>query len=607
MGNLSYLHLAASNVEPIQPCDAIQREKQYGAVTHAFDRMTPEQLITLPTARSAGIVSRLEPGSTGGLAAVIGITAAGGEAVTPPASSLASDILALEHRAFEQGDVHLATTLRRERLGMSRRTDTAPQPVDLWQRHEAPDLPRDCLPVSIERFAFEQGELMGADPAGLAMSALAVCAAAIPDSIELQVKQHDPSWRENARLWVGLVGMPSTKKSPVMRAAMRPLRAIDQDMASRNAIAVQAWGAVPKKEQSEPQPKQPRLVVQDSTIEALQETLKDSPLGVLSFQDELTGWFGAMEKYAGGKGAKADRGFWLQAFNGGPYAVNRIARGTLLIPNLGVGMLGGIQPEPLRAIASDMDDDGLLQRFLPVILRPATVGIDAPAGEGVGAYECLVERLHRLQPPCGAGNLAKGGPVAMSAEARACREVLEAEHVELVRALEIASPKLAGHLGKADGIFARLCLLWACIEADGLTAPAEISGDVAKRVARFVREFLRPSAVAFYAGVLGMSAGHDDLMSIANLIVSEGLTEVDARIVQRSGQRFRSIAADEVRRLCEKLEAFGWLAPTPVPKGGSPKWCVAPAVHDIFADRGREEAERRAKVREVIAGTLGGK
>ena len=104
-----------------------------------------------------------------------------------------------------------------------------------------------------------------------------------------------------------------------------------------------------------------------------------------------------------------------------------------------------------------------------------------------------------------------------------------------------------------------------------------------------------------------MSAGHDDLMSIANLIVSEGLEEVDARIVQRSGQRFRSVAADEVRRLCEKLEAFAWLSPVAVAKGASPKWRVAPAVHDIFADRGRAEAERRAKVREVIASTLGAK
>ena len=53
-----------------------------------------------------------------------------------------------------------------------------------------------------------------------------------------------------------------------------------------------------------------------------------------------------------------DRGFWLQAFNGGPYIVDRISRKSGLIPNLSVSLLGGIQPEPLRRIADEAVDDG---------------------------------------------------------------------------------------------------------------------------------------------------------------------------------------------------------------------------------------------------------
>jgi hypothetical protein len=65
-------------------------------------------------------------------------------------------------------------------------------PIDLWAKFDPPKLPVDVLPKAIERFAFEQGELMGADPVGLAMAALTVCGAAIPDNIELQVKKNDP-------------------------------------------------------------------------------------------------------------------------------------------------------------------------------------------------------------------------------------------------------------------------------------------------------------------------------------------------------------------------------------------------------------------------------
>ena len=39
-------------------------------------------------------------------------------------------------------------------------------PIDLWGKLETPGLPRGILPPVIEDFAFTQGELMGADPAG---------------------------------------------------------------------------------------------------------------------------------------------------------------------------------------------------------------------------------------------------------------------------------------------------------------------------------------------------------------------------------------------------------------------------------------------------------
>ena len=85
-------------------------------------------------------------------------------------------------------------------------------------------------------------------------------------------------------------------------------------------------------------------MMQDTTIEAAQEILKDSPNGVLSYQDELSGWFGAMDKYSGGRGAAKDRGFWLQSFNGGSYSVNRIGRGSVFIENLSVSIWAASSP-----------------------------------------------------------------------------------------------------------------------------------------------------------------------------------------------------------------------------------------------------------------------
>ena len=89
-------------------------------------------------------------------------------------------------------------------------------PVDLWAKFDPPTLPRGVLPEVIEEFAFDRGMTMGCDMSGIAVGALAVCAAAIPDDIKLQPKKHDTEWQEAARLWVALVGDPSTMKTPMI-------------------------------------------------------------------------------------------------------------------------------------------------------------------------------------------------------------------------------------------------------------------------------------------------------------------------------------------------------------------------------------------------------
>lgn len=475
------------------------------------------------------------------------------------------------------------------------------EPVDLWAGHTAPELPHGLLPGPIEIFARSQADTMGVDPAGLAMACLAVCAAAIPDEIQLQVKRHDPTWRESARLWVGLVGSPSMKKTPMIAAAVRPLKKIDANLMQSYVERRAKYDLLTPKERKEAErPLQERRIISDSTVEAAQEVLRDSPRGVLSLQDELSGWFGQMDKYAPGKGAQADRGFWLQAYNGGSYSLNRIGRGASYIPNCSIGLLGGIQPEPIRAIAGDTHDDGLVQRLIPVVLRPGKVGKDAPSDGTQAAYERLIERLDGLR--------AGDGPLRFDDAALAVRERLEAEHLELAGSLEAVAPKMAAHFGKHDGLFARLCVLWHCVESNsGGRVPEIISGATADRVAQFMVGFIRRNAVAFYAGLLGMSPGHERLVQLAAWIVSEGLDKVTARDVQRSGQTFRHVGADDVRSLCEKLEAFGWGAwGDPAPKSKVPPFLVNPRVHELFADHGKTEAERRAKARKLIAETVGG-
>ncbi len=124
--------------------------------------------------------------------------------------------------------------------------------------------------------------MMGADPGGLAVAALCVCAATVPDKIRVQVKVHDAHWFEPARLWAALVGDPSTKKSPILTQVVRALIRLDSDM-FRQFVSEQArFEALSKEEKATATaPRNVRLRLADATIEAAQEVLKDSHEGLL--------------------------------------------------------------------------------------------------------------------------------------------------------------------------------------------------------------------------------------------------------------------------------------------------------------------------------------
>ena len=477
-----------------------------------------------------------------------------------------------------------------------------PDPVDLWARYEPAKLPSGLLPPVIESYAASQAEMMGVDPGGVAMAALAVCSAAITDRICVQVKEHDPTWRESARLWVALIGPPSAKKTPIMGAAARPLNKIDSELFRQYLTHMEAYEEDQAAKKSERQgiskPLQKRLRIGDATVEAAQEVLKGSPDGVLSIQDELSGWFGAMDKYGGAKGSSGDRAFWLQAFNGGQYALNRVARGAALIPNLSISVLGGIQPEPLRRLVGDSVDDGLVQRLIPVPLHRAGVGIDAPRSGEMEAYDELVAAMWALRPYA-------DEPMRFSPEAQDIRRDLEQRHHDMMSA-ELISPKMASHFGKYDGIFARLCVLWHCIGAEGMASPLSvIPASTAALVANFLHTFIVPNAIAFYVGMLGLADDHETLVDLAAYIVANRLETVNSRVIQRAGRNLRAQTADECRTLCEKLESMGWLIETdPGQRSNTPRWRVNPIVHTRFAERSVKEQARKEKAKEAIREAL---
>ena len=489
-------------------------------------------------------------------------------------------------------------------------------PLDIFAEYPAPPIQRGMLPKAIEDYAFECGELIGVSPAMVAIPALVACAAALHDGVTIQPKRHETDWTESARLWCAVVGSPSVRKTPAIKRATRRLRKIDMELHEQNARA-QADYAEQAEQYKEAKkearktgvyikapeaPPNVRMVVEDITVEALSEVLKDNSRGVLAIQDELSGWFGSMDAYSGGgKSGSKDRAHWLEAYNGGGRVVDRVMRGTLKIPNWSVSMIGGIQPDAIRRIAQNMTDDGLMQRFM-IIIGQNEVEYDRP--KNIRAHQDfgnLVDHLYAVTPG--------SEPVQLSEDAHEVRQSLNAYAAELADYPALPSG-LRSHLGKWSGLFARLLLIFHAIECAGNKihpGSCLVSGATARQVDRLMRRFLLPHALAYYTDVLGASSDLEHARWIAGHILSKRLDIVTHRDLMQAYKQWRGMDEWRRQRVLQMLEDMGWIVPFSEEgirsgRKGASSYGVVPAVHAMFAEKAQAEARRRDRLRaEIVA------
>jgi hypothetical protein len=471
-------------------------------------------------------------------------------------------------------------------------------PADLWDTFGAPELPRGLLPPVIETCAFAYAKLQGSDPAGFAMGALMACAAVIPNRIRIQPKRHDP-WTQPTILWFAMVGSSSTMKSPIFRAATHVAEQLNKELVIDYKKKMEEWESLEAKEKKEtPKPKKLRLTVEDVTIESVQNIAEDSPDGLYMVKDELSGLFASMEQYGGKHGMSAARPFYLQAYEGRSYSWDRAgARGSGYIESLGLCMFGGIQPDLIRKIVWAGYDDGLVERFIPLILRDSEVDDDTPLPPEAKQFDALVRSLYRMR------KRHDSDLVKFDDEALKVREELAVKHNHLAKLFKHSNKSLASHIIKYNGVFARLCLLWHLIEHHDDTWESDIDVHTARRVARFIHEFLWPHAMSFYYGILQVGGEHDKLMQLAGYILAHKKEMVKNRDLQMSMQTFRGLTRKEIESVFEQLSALGWVdrhTPKTAKAGDPPHWKVNMAVHQLYAKRAKQEEQHREEVREMI-------
>jgi hypothetical protein len=271
-----------------------------------------------------------------------------------------------------------------------------PRPIENTLKPVAP-FDAELLPEILRDWVMDEADRMPCPPDFIAVTALCSLGIVIGARIGIKPKARD-DWMLVPNLWGGVVASPSTKKSPAITAAMKPLSRLIFDARQQHEEAIQDYelsmmshlsradglkdklkkagkttagntdtvAREIKKHQAE-QPVAPvlrRYRTNDSTVESLGELERGNPSGILVLRDELIGLLASIDR----DGKEGDRAFYLEGWNGiDSFDTDRILRGNINIENHCLSVFGGIQPDKLisylESALHGLSNDGLLQLF----------------------------------------------------------------------------------------------------------------------------------------------------------------------------------------------------------------------------------------------------
>ncbi len=270
--------------------------------------------------------------------------------------------------------------------------ETYPIPLPTLS-HEVKELNKDMLPECIRDYIFDIAERQQCPPDFVAVTAIIALSSLLGRKAIMQVKMHD-NWFATPNQWGVIIGRPSAMKSPSMKAALMPLRKIEEDNARiydeqlkefnieqelsdidkpikkkkitkllNSGDKDMARELLESNDKNTP-PIRKRLIINDSTIEKLGELLNENPNGLMLVRDELSGWLSILMREDG----QQDRAFYLECFDGdNKFSYHRIGRGTIEINNCTLSLIGGIQPTKISNLVYQamigIADDGLIQRL----------------------------------------------------------------------------------------------------------------------------------------------------------------------------------------------------------------------------------------------------
>jgi hypothetical protein len=464
------------------------------------------------------------------------------------------------------------------------------------RRGELPDFPVEALPASMLDWLLRSARGAGVTPAHVAVPLLGIASSLIGTARRVRACR---SWSEPLTMWVAVIGFSGTGKTPGLDVIRRVLSVIERarkqkiaEMQREHETRAQRAKAERKKwekavaeavEANLPAPAKPagatepgpfvasRQCLSDATIERIAVLLEVRPQGMAFVADELARLFLNMNRYSNGQ----DNEFWLEAWNGKNFIVERQGRPPVVLDYLLMGVIGGFQPDKL-ARAFDGDLDGMYARFcFAWPEEPAHMPLSNEVSEIEPEIQNALTRIVDL--PAGEDGVFAPRTVDLSPEGLSTFEAFRAFLAQLKQELDGRerewAAKGATHVLRLSGTLAYLD--WAML---GGAEPESIGEQYVEAAVRLWRDYFWPHSRAALRQI-GLTESHTHDRRALRWIRTNQKTEVSLLDIRREALG-RRLDAQQTRSLLDGLVRSGWLRLVTTKTGGRAihRWHVNPLL-----------------------------
>ena len=464
------------------------------------------------------------------------------------------------------------------------------------RRGELPSFPVEALPASLHGWLLRAARGAGVTPGHVAVPLLGIASSLIGTARRVGASR---SWSEPLTMWVALIGFSGTGKTPGIDVTRRAIALIERERKQKIAElqrehetraqkakaerkkwekavaeAIEAQLPAPPKPASATEPGPfvtPRLCLSDSTIERIAVLLEARPQGITFVADELARLFMNMRRYSSGQ----DNEFWLEAWNGKHFVVERQGRPSVVLDYLLVGIAGGFQPDKL-ARAFEGDDDGMYARFcFAWPEEPAHMPLSNEVTEIEPEIQNALMRIANL--PADEEGVFAPRTIDLSAAAFSAFETFRTFLAQLKPDLDGRErewvAKGGTHVLRLSGTLAFLD--WAML---GGTEPQVVSEQYVEAAVGLWRDYFWPHSRAALRQI-GLTEKHTNARRALSWIRANEKTEVSIQDIRQDALG-RRLDAEHTRSLLDGLVRAAWLRLLTMKTGGRAvhRWQVNPQL-----------------------------